>query len=219
MRSLSGLPEVPCARCERRIRGLGWGELCPDCLAERKGRARSLANRISLAATVLMAVAVATNLGLLLAFKYAGFLVDNLNGVLARLHVTPVVLGEVHLPLGISFFTFHALSYVIDVYRGKQKPLRRRTVRPIRIAWRSPTRTSMPAATARPPTSTAACRRRRSTATRGCVTRGRWRGRTTSIKPNARTPTCCKKSRPPTSSSNTGAYFHGWERRRHRSMH
>jgi hypothetical protein len=57
--SLSGLPEVPCARCQRRIRGLGWGELCPDCLAERKGRARRLANRISLAATVLMAAYVA----------------------------------------------------------------------------------------------------------------------------------------------------------------
>jgi hypothetical protein len=57
--SLSGLPEVPCARCERRIRGLGWGELCPDCLAERKRRATKLANRISLAATVLMAAYVA----------------------------------------------------------------------------------------------------------------------------------------------------------------
>jgi hypothetical protein len=59
VRSLSGLPEVPCVRCERRIRGLGWGELCPDCLAERKRRANRLANRISLAATVLMAAYVA----------------------------------------------------------------------------------------------------------------------------------------------------------------
>jgi hypothetical protein len=57
--SLSGLPEVPCAKCERRIRGLSWGELCPDCLAERKRRATKLANRISLAATVLMAAYVA----------------------------------------------------------------------------------------------------------------------------------------------------------------
>jgi hypothetical protein len=55
----SGLPEVPCAKCGRRIRGLGWGELCPECLAERTGRARRLANRISLAATVLMAAYVA----------------------------------------------------------------------------------------------------------------------------------------------------------------
>lgn len=59
MPSPSGLPEVPCARCERRVRGLRWGDLCPDCLAEREGRARKLARRISLAATVLMALYVA----------------------------------------------------------------------------------------------------------------------------------------------------------------
>ena len=59
MQLRSGLPEVPCAKCGRRIRGLGWGELCPDCLAERKRRASRLANRISLAATVLMAAYVA----------------------------------------------------------------------------------------------------------------------------------------------------------------
>ena len=59
MQSLSGLPEVPCVRCQRRIRGLAWGDLCPDCRAERKGRASRLASRISLAATVLMAAYVA----------------------------------------------------------------------------------------------------------------------------------------------------------------
>ena len=59
MQSLSGLPEVPCVRCQRRIRGLGWGELCPDCRTERKRRASRLASRISLAATVLMAAYVA----------------------------------------------------------------------------------------------------------------------------------------------------------------
>jgi hypothetical protein len=59
MLSPSGLPEVPCARCGRRISGLPWGELCPECLAERKARASRLAGRISLAATVLMATYVA----------------------------------------------------------------------------------------------------------------------------------------------------------------
>ena len=59
MQSLSGLPEVPCIRCQRRVRGLGWGELCPDCRAELKRRASRLASRISLAATVLMAAYVA----------------------------------------------------------------------------------------------------------------------------------------------------------------
>ncbi len=58
MLSRSGLPEVPCAKCGRRISGLPWGELCPDCLADRKKRASRLAGRISLAATVLMAAYV-----------------------------------------------------------------------------------------------------------------------------------------------------------------
>ena len=55
----SGLPEVPCLRCGTRIRGLRWGELCPECRAERQRRASRLAGRISLAATVLMAAYVA----------------------------------------------------------------------------------------------------------------------------------------------------------------
>jgi len=51
----SPLPEVPCVRCERRVRGLGWGDLCPECRAERTGRARRLSRRISLPAALLMA--------------------------------------------------------------------------------------------------------------------------------------------------------------------
>ena len=56
---LGGLPEVPCARCGERVAGLPWGELCPACLAQRQRRASRLANRISLAATVLMGLYVA----------------------------------------------------------------------------------------------------------------------------------------------------------------
>ena len=59
MRLPGGLPEVPCAKCERRVAGLSWGELCPECRAERQGRATRLAHRISLAATALMGLYVA----------------------------------------------------------------------------------------------------------------------------------------------------------------
>ena len=62
MRLPGGLPEVPCAKCERRVPGLPWGELCPECRAERWGRATRLAHRISLAATALMAAYVAIRL-------------------------------------------------------------------------------------------------------------------------------------------------------------
>jgi alginate O-acetyltransferase complex protein AlgI len=67
----------------------------------------------------VMALAVAANLALLVAFKYANFLADNLNVLLGALGLPTVALEPVHLPVGISFFTFHALSYVVDVYRGR----------------------------------------------------------------------------------------------------
>jgi hypothetical protein len=56
--SLGASPEVPCARCGRRIAGLPWGERCAECRAELSRRAGRLASRISLAATVLMAAYV-----------------------------------------------------------------------------------------------------------------------------------------------------------------
>ncbi len=64
-----------------------------------------------------MAGAVVTNLGLLCTFKYAGFFVHNLNALLSILHLPPILMDPIHLPIGISFFSFQAMSYVIDVYR------------------------------------------------------------------------------------------------------
>jgi hypothetical protein len=59
MLSPSGLPEVPCAKCGRRVPGLAWGALCPECRWEREGRARKIASRAALAATLLMGIYVA----------------------------------------------------------------------------------------------------------------------------------------------------------------
>ena len=61
-----------------------------------------------------LVLAVALNLGILFFFKYLDFSIENLNALLG-LHLPPVGLS---LPIGISFFTFQALSYCIDVYRG-----------------------------------------------------------------------------------------------------
>jgi hypothetical protein len=58
MLSRGGLPEVPCARCERRVPGLAWGEFCAQCRAERMTRSSRLGNRIALGATLLMATYV-----------------------------------------------------------------------------------------------------------------------------------------------------------------
>lgn len=62
MLSRGGLPEVPCASCGRRVVGLGWGDLCPQCHAARARRASRIATRISLAATLLMGLYVAFQL-------------------------------------------------------------------------------------------------------------------------------------------------------------
>jgi alginate O-acetyltransferase complex protein AlgI len=62
---------------------------------------------------------VCFNLSLLIGFKYLNFLVENLNVLSQALNLPAITLQEVHLPLGISFFTFQAMSYIIDVYRGE----------------------------------------------------------------------------------------------------
>jgi len=66
---------------------------------------------------ILLAVAVAANLGALGIFKYLNFAVDSLNLLIAAAGADPIRLRPIRLPLGISFYTFIALSYVIDVYR------------------------------------------------------------------------------------------------------
>jgi len=62
-----------------------------------------------------MAGAVAVNLALLASFKYTNFIVDNLNVVLAKFGVGAIDVPGIHLPIGISFFTLQAISYVVDV--------------------------------------------------------------------------------------------------------
>lgn len=60
------------------------------------------------------------NAGILMAFKYSGFVVGNINSLFGlSLHVP-----DFKLPIGISFYTFQTLSYVIDVYRGEVKAQR-----------------------------------------------------------------------------------------------
>ncbi len=65
-------------------------------------------------------VSLAMNLGLLFYFKYCNFFIDNINALFgADIHWTKVL-----LPIGISFYTFESITYVVDVYRGIHKPLK-----------------------------------------------------------------------------------------------
>lgn len=73
----------------------------------------------------IVAVAVIVNLGLLAFYKYAGFIVQAAAPLLHAVGMKHVEVPSVHLPIGISFYTFHALSYVIDVSRG-QVPAQRK---------------------------------------------------------------------------------------------
>src|SRR3954470_19351715 len=75
--------------------------------------------------TVWLWISVAVNLSMLGFFKYGNFLLENFTWVLARggIQYKPPHL-DVFLPIGISFYTFHSLSYTLDIYRGVMRPTR-----------------------------------------------------------------------------------------------
>jgi alginate O-acetyltransferase complex protein AlgI len=74
----------------------------------------------------LVAASCVLNLGVLAFFKYANFLVGSTTGLLQLLHLpVPSIYVNVLLPIGISFYTFHSMSYIIDIYRRVLIPLHR----------------------------------------------------------------------------------------------
>ena len=75
-----------------------------------------IAKTKKLTRTLIFAVGITFNLLILGYYKYAGFLVQSINYIVGR-RILPIT--EITLPIGISFFTFQAISYVIDVYRGE----------------------------------------------------------------------------------------------------
>ncbi|MBR5751112.1 MAG: MBOAT family protein, partial [Clostridia bacterium] len=75
-----------------------------DKSASRPGRKKAL-----------LVLGVALNVCVLAVFKYANFAVRNVNALFGAHIADP----KIALPIGISFFTFKAMSYVIDVYRGR----------------------------------------------------------------------------------------------------
>lgn len=83
----------------------------------------------TLARKWIVAICLLVNLGILFFFKYFDFFLDSLNKVLSKVGIQAVESSfSVLLPVGISFYTFQALGYIIDVYRGKieaeKNPLR-----------------------------------------------------------------------------------------------
>jgi alginate O-acetyltransferase complex protein AlgI len=89
------------------------GQACP--------RERGHGTRLAL---LLTACAVTVDLAVLGFFKYAVFVEDNLNSLLRLVGRDAVSVLRVVLPVGISFYTFRVISYIVDVYRGQSPPAR-----------------------------------------------------------------------------------------------
>lgn len=67
---------------------------------------------------LILAVVVIVNLGMLAYYKYANFLIDNINAIFHG----DLSLKNIVLPIGISFFVFEAISYAVDLYRRQMEP-------------------------------------------------------------------------------------------------
>ncbi len=73
---------------------------------------------------LLLMLSVSINLGLLIYFKYSGFFIDNLNSFLTVFGLNGVHWTRLIMPIGISFYTFETITYVVDVYRRVHAPLK-----------------------------------------------------------------------------------------------
>ncbi len=76
-----------------------------------RGRSKPVSAKLALV------VGLSCNVLLLVYFKYANFAVHNVNVLLQAIRLAKIDLAPVHLPIGVSFFTFQAMSYLIDIYR------------------------------------------------------------------------------------------------------
>ncbi|MDD7459978.1 MAG: MBOAT family O-acyltransferase [Treponema sp.] len=68
---------------------------------------------------LLLILAIVVNLGILFLFKYLGFSIKIVNALISELHLKPLTVINLVLPIGISFYTFQEISYLVDVYKDK----------------------------------------------------------------------------------------------------
>ena len=93
------IPKFICYKC--KYKHFGEGSICPKCNTD---------NSLPKIGTI--------NLLMLFFFKYYNFFVGNINDFLGL----NIPLHELRMPIGISFFTFQALTYVVDVHRKNVEP-------------------------------------------------------------------------------------------------
>jgi alginate O-acetyltransferase complex protein AlgI len=73
---------------------------------------------------LFLILSLCLNVGMLFYFKYCNFFIENFNSILGMFGAKQIEWTKIVLPIGISFYTFESLTYVIDVYRGVHKPLK-----------------------------------------------------------------------------------------------
>jgi len=99
----------------------GWGVallLVLALVAINYGLGLAIQQRTDDARRRMIFLGVGFNLLIFIFLKYADFLFENVNVVLGLVTTWQLPLPQIALPLGISFFTFHIISYLVDVYRG-----------------------------------------------------------------------------------------------------
>ena len=82
------------------------------------------ATKTKLHRRLMLTLSVSVNMGLLFYFKYSNFFIENVNAALSVFGMTGVHWTKLVLPIGISFYTFETITYVVDVYRKIHKPLK-----------------------------------------------------------------------------------------------
>lgn len=102
---------------DEQLKGRGRGEGEARLSREEKKALKSAGQKRKRRVMVLVLL---INFGILIVLKYGNFVTSNMNGLLERFH-TAGRLPEVNflIPLGLSFYTFQTMGYLIDVYRGK----------------------------------------------------------------------------------------------------
>ncbi len=93
------------------------GSICFNFAIGSRLTAPTAAARLNISRWWILIVGIGIDLGLLMYFKYANFFIDNLNFIAH----TKSNLAPIALPLGISFFTFTQIAYLVDSYRGQVK--------------------------------------------------------------------------------------------------
>jgi alginate O-acetyltransferase complex protein AlgI len=118
---LCGMSYLFYAYWDWRFVPLMWGTTLVDYMAGRAIAATPSARR----RLAWLTLSLVFNLGLIVFFKYAGFLIrsiDAVAGLIGRPGLLPAL--TLLLPLGISFYIFESISYTVDIYRGQARPAR-----------------------------------------------------------------------------------------------